>query len=459
MILLLLHARGAGAAAAAGPSGQDGTPGTSRGATAESTARAGDATTSATWAEPRFAIEAIEVEGLRRASSDIVISESTLVPGREYSEEELRQAVYRINRLPFVVQARFSLRKGSSRGLYVLVVEVEETERLFFGLDERMVVSKAHPAFSDDRFIFSDWAETSAGARQFVGARGVLYGSVTETLRGLLSHGLGWDGSQGVVTLGYTQYGLLDRPLSLSMAATWQLETETLGYSVGLGLQLPRSHSLRLEVVGSEADDGTEPCLIDAQTQISGLCRGSDSSWKTSLEWRWDTTDDIVLPSRGRLISGLLTYASDRYRLSHEELGRLRDQRLRSGLVVVRASWFWPARPGSTFETSLGATYTSTSSDLDFWDRASWYLMSISSSYDRYGVSARMAWLHDIWRSGLGSPARDLRWESWAEVEHWDGSALFYDWTDHRVGTGLVFRNRWGVLRAGISYRWQSGSS
>src|SRR5688572_9758135 len=81
----------------------------------------------------RFLLESIVVEGVQRdAPREIVAGESLLKPGNEYTEQELREAVYRIKRLPFMVDADFSLRKGSERGTYELVILVKETSVLFY---------------------------------------------------------------------------------------------------------------------------------------------------------------------------------------------------------------------------------------------------------------------------------------------------------------------------------------
>lgn len=77
----------------------------------------------------RFLIETITVEGVgREAARGIIVAESLLQEGESYSEDELRKAVYRVKRLPFVVEADFSLKKGSERGAYELVITVEETK-------------------------------------------------------------------------------------------------------------------------------------------------------------------------------------------------------------------------------------------------------------------------------------------------------------------------------------------
>ncbi|MCU1347355.1 MAG: sigma-54-dependent transcriptional response regulator, partial [Acidobacteria bacterium] len=58
---------------------------------------------------PRFLIERIDVRNLRHASPEIVRAESRLKEGSSYDERELAAASDRINRLPFILDAQFSL--------------------------------------------------------------------------------------------------------------------------------------------------------------------------------------------------------------------------------------------------------------------------------------------------------------------------------------------------------------
>src|SRR5688500_7750974 len=89
---------------------------------------------------PRFFIERIEVRNARHVPSDLVISETLLREGMEYSEEDLRAAATRLGRLIFLQSADFALEKGSDRGRHVLVINVAETERFFFLLDARPII-------------------------------------------------------------------------------------------------------------------------------------------------------------------------------------------------------------------------------------------------------------------------------------------------------------------------------
>ena len=83
----------------------------------------------------RFLIESISIEGARYSSPRILIAESRLTEGRSYSEAELRDAMFRIKRLPFVLHTDFRLAKGTERGRYVLVIAIEETKPLFLRID------------------------------------------------------------------------------------------------------------------------------------------------------------------------------------------------------------------------------------------------------------------------------------------------------------------------------------
>jgi hypothetical protein len=86
-------------------------------------------------ADERFLIERIDVRHLVHASADVIRAESRLREGESYAEGELRAASDRVRRLPFVLDATFSLERGSVRDAYVLVITVTETRPLFYRFD------------------------------------------------------------------------------------------------------------------------------------------------------------------------------------------------------------------------------------------------------------------------------------------------------------------------------------
>ena len=83
----------------------------------------------------RFLIERIDVRHLTHVSPDVIKAESRIHEGQTVTEAELRDADSRIKRLPFVLDAAFSLERGSVRDAYVLVITVSETRPLFYLLE------------------------------------------------------------------------------------------------------------------------------------------------------------------------------------------------------------------------------------------------------------------------------------------------------------------------------------
>src|SRR5205814_1029317 len=82
--------------------------------------------------QEKFVIERIEVRNAQRVSPSVVVAETTLREGKEYSEEDVRVGVARVNRLPFLLSADFALEKGTADGRRVLVINVTEMRRVSF---------------------------------------------------------------------------------------------------------------------------------------------------------------------------------------------------------------------------------------------------------------------------------------------------------------------------------------
>jgi len=123
---------------------------------------------SASYAEDRFLIERIDVRKLVHASADVIRAESRLQEGNSYVEADLRAASDRVRRLPFVLDAVFSLERGSVRDSYVLVITVSETRPFFFRYQLIPFFETSHDVGAVDN-------DALVAARWFAGSRGVFH--------------------------------------------------------------------------------------------------------------------------------------------------------------------------------------------------------------------------------------------------------------------------------------------
>ena len=155
----------------------------------------------------RFLIEKITVEGPKQAAANIYRSETLLSEGGTYTEEQLRLAIYRIHRLPFVLDASFALRRGSRRGAYELVIDAKPARWFFFDTSVHAFKFGEPLDLEEDSFTTDPSMESSTtlqglvGARLFVGRSGVLFGAL--------------DSEEGIQA-GFTQYDLFHRGILAS---------------------------------------------------------------------------------------------------------------------------------------------------------------------------------------------------------------------------------------------------
>ncbi|MFP5245337.1 MAG: hypothetical protein ACLGH0_01490, partial [Thermoanaerobaculia bacterium] len=77
-----------------------------------------------------YRLERIVVEG-SNVAEEIVRAEARLPEERNYTEEDFRQAVYRIRRLPFVVQATYRIEPGLEAGGTTLVIRIVDETPVF----------------------------------------------------------------------------------------------------------------------------------------------------------------------------------------------------------------------------------------------------------------------------------------------------------------------------------------
>src|SRR5688500_11129344 len=82
-------------------------------------------------APTRYRLERIIVEN-SNISEDIVRGESRLEEEQSYTEEDFRQALYRIRRLPFVTDAVYRIEPGVTSGGTALVIRILDVPPAFY---------------------------------------------------------------------------------------------------------------------------------------------------------------------------------------------------------------------------------------------------------------------------------------------------------------------------------------
>src|SRR5947207_6101294 len=88
----------------------------------------------------RFIVDRIEVRNAQRVPPAVIIAETLLREGNEYSADDVRAAVRHLVHLPFFLSADFALEKGSDERHRVVVITVTEFKRFSFLLDGRGIV-------------------------------------------------------------------------------------------------------------------------------------------------------------------------------------------------------------------------------------------------------------------------------------------------------------------------------
>ena len=365
---------------------------------------------------PKFLLETIRVEGVQRAAArQIVAEESLLVPGRTYTEQELRLAVYRVKRLPFVVDAELSLRKGSARGAYELVITVEEAKPVFFLAQvDGLRSGGAGSAWS------TRWLESaSAGGRYFVGSHGLAYGSA----QGF--HDI--DGT--LLRAGYTQYDLFGNGsfASLDLSTVQGVKgLDNRAVSLTAGYPLTAVQSLRALVFNSRSKE-------------DDFFHDEADRWDTSLEWIYDTTDDPLFPSSGTKASAGSNYSQTR------TLDRSTPEGFRTTshdfniAVFSRRHWAVTARQSLSVELDGIRSESGTSDGFSGKDLRA--ILAVGYALDLLGLSR-------------GGHAGDLRFETRLLGNYDDFSPAFVHSPVESVGleASLAYRNPWGVARVSFLY-------
>jgi hypothetical protein len=393
---------------------------------------------------PRFFIERIEVRDAERVSPDVVIAESRLRAGEEYSEADLRDASSRLSRLPFLLSAEFSLEKGSERGRYVLVLTIAETKSFFYSIDLRPVwTNGVVEADYSDR----DGGEETTGAlgmRWFVGRRGALHVALLTT-----EYDPGFAKDYAAVAVGYTQYDLFGTrafaTLNLKRVITEQGSSITPQIVVGVPLSANQTLTVELD----ETRTGGETLILGHEFDAQ---RGQRIGGAT---WSYNTTNRPFLPTRGTLLSvrgraswaDSATYATmlipgapfPSYVVSADTVhSKARE-------LTAKAARYWELSDRSSVSAGIEGVWASFRAD-------SKVLGVFEDDLTRAVVSA--GYSYSLWAAPStrnGDSRLELNVRAGSRFVDYFGQAR-YD--QRQVSASWVRRSSWGTLRLGAGFAW-----
>ncbi|HEX7709118.1 MAG TPA: hypothetical protein VF701_21860, partial [Thermoanaerobaculia bacterium] len=234
--------------------------------------------------EVSFPIESIVVRGARFASESVVRSETRLVEGQTYTEGELRQAILRVNRLPFVLDASFALEKGATHGSYILAVTIQETKPLFVLAESQ--TSRMHGStFTSERF--------QTGGRWFIGGNSLVHASTD---------------FENNYEAGYTQYNLFRRGGYAALNIGWTTNDGSVRF-INPGGEVYRVETdvdpavelrVGVPVRGDHSIVGQLNRHAFSYRRDDEVGDGGDQlSYGGQLAWVFDTTDDPMFPTSG----------------------------------------------------------------------------------------------------------------------------------------------------------------
>ncbi|MBI2837395.1 MAG: hypothetical protein HYX75_03725 [Acidobacteria bacterium] len=418
---------------------------------------------------PSFPIVDIVVVGTRWSSRDLVESELRLERGKSYTESDLGAARRRLHRLPFILDADFSLQKGPSYGTYVLVVRVRESKPFLLHYvrghvrsSETMEMSgvSSSPRTSHGSSVGQDLA---VGARVFFSGYGFGYVVADRASR---SRG-------GDVTPYYTldtginYYNLFGKGVFLNLDVRFTAGQKLSLYdeqsasefavrskqhpspSVAVSVPLSVNQWLSVDAYYSAS---TQNYDFDALGQPF-VDRVRDRRLQLGMTWTFDSTDDLLVPTAGTRAESGLSHIS----LVSTQRSTRRSDRLSDALGATSA-----ARDSSEREFTGKATqvFASFVVFVPVREQLSVKLGALGSvrlsdagdligdpGFRRFALDAAASW--DLWGPGLTSRFGDLRLE--AGLQAFGQAHRYQRSTGWQIEMGIVYRSEWAYLR--FSYR------
>lgn len=474
-------------------------------------------------------ITSFEVLGNSRVSDDLIVSQLGLKLETAYAENRLQLAESRLRRLPMILDVSFSLRKGERYGTYQLVIHVEENTSFFYsirrdytggdapsalpfdeGLDD-ISISTVPDEFNDvednelESIPFEDvqpgstllsqpsneGADLNLGYRFPLGTKGLAYATTS-----LLATSDDLDFAPGEpVDVGVNFYGLGKLGAFLNLNVRYEDNYNDRIFDIFQFTEVPvenaaswtPSLTVALPIGFNWLSFSSKYSKSERAFAVFGDLalrdRIEDRRWQNSLRFYRDTTNDIVLPTRGYRVevgmrhvdlrttatgfdpgdeffilsffdineTGLVDNSETRLNdLSEDEILRNLDPEDQALLEPVTMDGstldarlnLFVAKPINnrwSVSASGSGTYRLNESGLVIFDR----------ELERWQVAAGID--REMW--GLRNTRRFGDMRMGLQLIHDDLSLTGYQEKRQTAELSLSFRNRWGLIRMSYQYR------
>jgi hypothetical protein len=395
-----------------------------------------------------FSVESIVVRGTHYSSPRTIIKESKLAAGHSYTEAELRDAIGRVNRLPFVIHAEPSLEKGSARGQYVVVITITETKPLFidYGWSKQLIDDRessfvpgpdGKPVLQTRHVLFRfNEHDARAGLRVFAGSGGMV--TISSAYSGCDSPGSICFAQVADITGTYTQYDILGtrasvagivqfrntdfRPPPFAEGSTRFSVFDRLAFQFSGVVPLFGNNALRASV-----SRRTDPVFVVKQLQPFVFHERMSHPTGAQLAWLYDTTDDPLFPQRGSALSISTDWRRSVTQLFREPT-RAKALITKGGDVNFHKHWDL----GGGRSLSSGGEVSRRSKENEFVVEG--------------GYSASLWGREQTMRLG------DLRLQTTVDRHLIRFTTVHSQTSYSTLGVGIAYRGQWGIVSAGVSY-------
>jgi len=245
----------------------------------------------------RFSIERIDVRNAHRIVPGVIAAETLLRVGGDYSEEDVRAAVARLARLPFLASADYSLENGSDGAHRVVVITVRELRPLSFLGDGRFLMLNGTASLLELDYDYTDpttqWKEAAIGVRWLAGGHGYAHAAMTvlRTRQSFAKNYAAWE-------IGYTHHDLFGTRLFATVNVRTPVDSvgeATFSPSVTVGLPLTASQTVTVDL--------EDTLFVKDTIQLLGVSYDRmHAERRRSASWTYDTTDGPFVRTRGRFV-------------------------------------------------------------------------------------------------------------------------------------------------------------